>query len=43
MLGLGQGLQKASNTIATIQKELREHWNTNSNFWQQDNNNWESL
>jgi|TARA_R110002124_G_scaffold159313_3_gene326472 hypothetical protein len=43
MLGLGAGLQKASNTIATVINKLRELWNTNNNNWQEDNNNWESL
>ena len=38
MLGLGQGLQKVSNTLSNVIRELREHWNTNTTFWQESNN-----
>ena len=43
MLGLGQGLQRVSNTVSSIIREIREHWNTNNSFWQDVNSNWESL
>ena len=43
MLGLGQGLQKVSNTLSNVIRELRDHWNTNTSLWQESNNNWESL
>ena len=43
MLGLGQGLQKVSNTLSNVIRELREHWNTNTTYYSIYAITWESL